>query len=291
MEPHSAGFVGRLGKKVAPRLASAANAKIMRNPVRLMAIYLDILQGKGSGTGWDMAGEVASAAAFLEGLSEPIIFAIGANHGEWTQGVWNALGRGRYFAYEPQQACQASLKDCRVPDLTITQSAISNQSGEIDLHTDHAGSGLASFYMRSETYLDPPTQIERVIVTTVDEQLEVLGLDHVDFMKIDVEGAEFQVLQGAQRSLKNRAIKSFAFEFGSANIYSRVFFRDFWDLIASNGYSIWRIVPGGRLIQLQEYREDLEYFRGVSNYIASVSTPHAKSRGFAGLVRRPPFAG
>ncbi len=271
MEPHNAGGVGRLGKRVAPAFARMANMQRLRNPTRLIAIYLDILQGKGSGTGWDMSGEVSAAMAFLEGVTNPIILDIGANHGEWTRGVWQALGRGQYFAYEPQEACRPRLMDSSVPALTIIQSAVSDQSGEMDLYSDAAGSGLASLYERSETYLRRPTQVERVPVTTVDEELKAQGLERVDFMKIDVEGAELRVLQGAQHSLQTKAIHSFAFEFGSANIYSRVFFREFWDLVAGHGYSLWRIIPGGRLIPLLAYREDLEHFRGVSNYVASVT--------------------
>jgi hypothetical protein len=51
-----------------------------------------------------------------------------------------------------------------------------------------------------------------------------------------------------------------------------VFFKDCWDLITGHGYSLWRIVPGGRPVPVRAYREDLEHFRGVSNYIGSVAT-------------------
>jgi FkbM family methyltransferase len=218
---------------------------------------------------------VSGALAFLGGIADPVIFDIGANRGEWTDAVWQALGRGRYFAYEPQEACQPRLKGSPVPNLTVVRCAVSDQPGEMDLYSDSPGSGCASLYQRSETYLSRPTRVERVPVTTVDEALEAHRLDRADFMKIDVEGAELEVLRGAERSLKAKRIGSFAFEFGSANIYSRVFFRDCWDLIASHGYSLWRIVPGGRLIPVPAYREDLEHFRGVSNYIASVTGPGA----------------
>ena len=250
----------------------------LRNPTRLLGIYLDILQGKGSGTGWDMSGEVSAALVFLEGVTDPVIFDIGANNGEWTRGIWQALGRGRYFAYEPQEACLPRLKDSSMPKLTIVQSAVSDQSGDMDLYSDSVGSGLASFYERYDSYLPRQTRVERVPVTTVDAELKARGLDHIDFMKIDVEGAELQVLRGAQHSLKAKAIHSFAFEFGGANIYSRVFFRDCWDLIADHGYSVWRIVPGGRLVPMSVYREDLEHFRGVSNYVASVIGPDENRR-------------
>ena len=72
---------------------------------------------------------------FLKGSADPVIFDIGANHGEWTRGIWRALGTGRYYAYEPQSACQASLASLQIPSLTIIQSGMSDQPGEIDLHS------------------------------------------------------------------------------------------------------------------------------------------------------------
>lgn len=57
------------------------------------------------------------------------------------------------------------------------------------------------------------------------------------------------------------------------NIDSRTFFRDYWDLLNPLGFSIFRIAPGGILIQIREYREELEYFKIVSNYVA---VSHAK---------------
>lgn len=273
MDAHDAGVLNKLGKQAAPLLARTVNTRLLRNPVRLAGIYLDIVQGKGSGTGWDMAGEVSAALAFLAGIADPVVMDVGANRGEWTRGIFEALGTGRYFAYEPQSACQDSLRSLRIPDITIVQACLSDKQGEMDLHSDSAGSGLASLYERAETYLAGPTRVERVPVTTVDEQLATQKIDEVDFMKIDVEGAELQVLRGAKAALESGAIRAFAFEFGSANIYSHAFFRDFWDLLSARKYQLWRIVPGGGLRPVPAYREDLEHFRGVSNYVAALTAP------------------
>jgi hypothetical protein len=38
--------------------------------------------------------------------------------------------------------------------------------------------------------------------------------------------------------LSDWVIRAVAFEFGSANIYARTFFRDFWDLLAPLGFPI-----------------------------------------------------
>jgi hypothetical protein len=53
-------------------------------------------------------------------------------------------------------------------------------------------------------------------------------------------------------------------------VNSRTFFRDFWELLIPLGFEIRRICPGGRTIGVKSYYEDLEMFRGVTNYIATL---------------------
>jgi hypothetical protein len=108
-------------------------------------------------------------------------------------------------------------------------------------------------------------------LTTVDLIVDRFELAKVDLLKLDVEGAELDALVGAKSTLERRAIRSITLEFGSANIYSRNFFRDFWDLLVPLGFRISRILPGGRLLSIPRYSEELEYFRGVSNYLAQQS--------------------
>jgi hypothetical protein len=87
-------------------------------------------------------------------------------------------------------------------------------------------------------------------------------------MKIDTEGHDLAVLEGSQLSLEAKRIRALTFEFGSVNINSRTYFRDFWEYLRPLGYKIKRLCPGGRLIPIREYYEDLEYFRSVTNYLA-----------------------
>lgn len=65
-------------------------------------------------------------------------------------------------------------------------------------------------------------------------------------------------------------IRALSFEFGSRNINSRTFFRDYWELLTAANFAIYRIAPCGKDILVEDYYEDAEYFRGVSNFVAEL---------------------
>jgi FkbM family methyltransferase len=225
-----------------------------------------------------MTAETSAAARFVTGAS-PIIFDVGANVGAWSAELAHYLGeRGRFFLFEPQAYCHASYPALDLPEAVYIRAAFFSDEGEAELRKDREGSGVASLYERHDTYLAKQTSTEWVPTVTVDGEMARLGLERVDLIKLDVEGSERSVLEGASGALKSGALHTIAFEFGSANVYSRTFFRDLWCILNEHGYRLWRICPGGALLPIPEYREDLENFRGATNYIASLRSPSSKGR-------------
>jgi FkbM family methyltransferase len=269
--PHSAvsSLSGvRLGQRLAPTLGRALG---MRKATRLASIYLDVIQGFGSGTGWDMDGEVKSISAVLEGIREPVVIDGGANVGTWTKALHRTLGhdRSHFYLVEPQESCNKRLKEIGVPGCVVVPVALGSSPAEAILRGERPSSEIASLYERHDTYFgDTTAHTETVTVATLDDLIADLKLITVDLLKLDLEGGEFDALMGASSSLENGAISAIAFEFGAANLYSRVFFRDFWELLNPLGYAFSRVIPGGALLRIPDYSEELEHFRGVSNYLA-----------------------
>lgn len=147
---------------------------------------------------------------------------------------------------------------------------MSDKSGKATLYSPDAWSPVASLYPRRDSQLQKyEFGKQEVEVVTIDDFIDSFGIDVVDFMKIDVEGNELAVLHGSRQALQSKRIKALTFEFGCGNINSRTYFHDFWDTLQGYGYTIKRICPGGILLKIETYYEDLEYFRGVSNYLAT----------------------
>ena len=257
---------GQLAKKAAPGLSFVVPNKLGR----VVSIYLDILQGKGSGTGWDMSGEAVADSSVLRGIVNPVILDGGANYGQWARAL-DAVLIGReatYFLFEPQRACQEALSQLNMQNVTVVEAALGEKPGEVVLSADVPGSAVASVYERHESYFgDVSAHHERVAMVTLDDTIIDHKIDRVDLLKLDIEGAELTALKGASKSLSSGVIRAVAFEFGSANIYSRTFFRDFWDLLTPFGFRFARVLPGGRLLHIKHYSEEHEHFRGVSNYL------------------------
>jgi hypothetical protein len=98
-------------------------------------------------------------------------------------------------------------------------------------------------------------------VTRIDVALrtldEMLGEQAVDFIKIDVEGAEYEVLMGARHTIA-RSHPPILFEFGLGGAdYFGVDGRLMFNLLESMDYEVYTVgdyVGGGRALSLEEFK-------------------------------------
>lgn len=272
MKPKQPGLLNNLGKTAAPLLARIFMRGSLAKVMQLSEAYLAFVQGKGAGAGWDIQAESSIAVSHIH-RPDAIIFDVGAHQGEWSQHFLRALGptnKCRIFQFEPLQRNQTRLRSLDLPRTILIEAAVSDKSGIATLYTPDAWSSVASLHSRRDSFLQQYRFTEeKVKVVTIDEVIDDFKIDVVDFMKLDIEGNELAALHGSRESLKSKQIKALTFEFGSGNINSRTYFHDFWDILHTCGYAIKRICPGGLLVPIEEYYEDLEYFRGATNYLAA----------------------
>jgi FkbM family methyltransferase len=238
----------------------------------LLGMYWNILLGKGAGTGWALDSEVNAAKKTIH-CAAPVIFDVGANIGEWSALIHQIYPNARIFLFEPQVACHQYIRGKNIPGYTLIPKVMSSSAGHsISFFSSEEKDKIASVYQRRDSYFDNRVFTAAEVPTeTIDNIIQEYKITSIDFMKMDVEGHELDVLKGANKSLEEKIIKALSFEFGSGNINSRTYFHDFWDLLTPIGYSIYRILPSSRLLLMKEYYEDCEYFRGVTNYVATLN--------------------
>lgn len=268
MRLHEPTLANRLGKAVAKPLSRIVCCSLLYKPARMAEAYLNFLLGKGSGTGWNLECELTAAARRIR-RPNPVLFDVGANVGNWTEGMLQRLPGARVFMFDPSPGCQAVIREKNFFGATLIPCALGDQAGQASFCFSSATDGSASLHVRRDTpFQELRYQSVTVEVRTLDEVIDSLKIDAVDFMKMDIEGHELHALRGAKRALAAGRIGAFSFEFGCGNINSRTFFRDFWELVTGAGFTLWRTTPCGKEIEVAEYYEDQEYFRGATNYIA-----------------------
>jgi FkbM family methyltransferase len=129
---------------------------------------------------------------------------IGAHHGFYSLLASRLIGpNGRVFAFEPSArerkrlARHVALNRCS--NVQIEPTALGSHTTQADLFLVDG----AEDYCNSlrPPAVDAKTRTTRVNVTSIDEFLSRTGIQKIDFIKLDVEGAELEVLKGARSLL------------------------------------------------------------------------------------------
>lgn len=149
--------------------------------------------------------ELAFVGRFLQpGM---IVLDVGAHHGLYTLLASKLVGsRGKVVAFEPSPRERRALRLhlmlnlCR--NVTIQGLALGNENADANLFVVE-GRQTGCNSLRPPDVFGATSPI-RVRVTRLDHWLDSQKIAQVDFIKLDVEGAELDVLRGAQRLLDRR---------------------------------------------------------------------------------------
>ncbi len=201
---------------------------------------------------------------------EPLtVFDVGANLGGYASAVIRELNdQLNLYCFEPSKDTFQKLSEA-VPgsqNVHLFNIGLSDVNASLVLYTDAPCSGLASFHHRRLDHFGKQMPYsEEATIRTLDSFCSERDINHINFLKLDVEGHELKALEGARELIANGCIDFIQFEFGGCNIDSRTFFQDFYYLLNPK-FRIYRILRNG-LASIDYYRETLEQFV-TTNFLA-----------------------
>ncbi|MBI4236173.1 MAG: FkbM family methyltransferase, partial [Chloroflexi bacterium] len=166
--------------------------------------------------GWLLLGPDGTGLGLLNGTYEEqkeldwiqrvlkpgmVFFDIGANQGIYTVVAAKAVGEtGRVYAFEPVPSelrkLRANLRFNRLRNVTVVDKAVGDYDGTTTIHACEPHKGGFSSIKAPSDYLNLKWEIIEVPIMRLDTFVQQQGIERIDYLKMDVEGAERIVIAG-----------------------------------------------------------------------------------------------
>jgi FkbM family methyltransferase len=197
-----------------------------------------------------------------------VIFDVGANVGDYSSMLlkeFKGETLAKLFAFEPSKSSFMVLKQNIGYRADLFNIGFSNKKENKFLYSQCECSGQASLYKRNLLeYGVEMNNKEKITLDTIDNFCNRHHIENIDFLKIDVEGHELKVLQGAKGMMAKNSIDIIQFETGCNSDVGN-YFKDFFYLLNTK-YKIYRILRDG-LLEIKKYHWLNEISSGA-NYLA-----------------------
>ncbi len=219
--------------------------------------------------------------------SGDVVLDVGANFGAHTIIFSHLVGRkGKVIAFEPVPDSFDALQEnvdqrSRFSNISIFQLAVGNPASLNDavvIRVPGDDFGQASLAIQTAGSWEHHHNIREYScsITSLDADITVQRLPRVDFVKIDVEGGELNVLQGAARTLsKHRPLlycevyEKWAASFGYTPTALLTFVR-------SLGYASARVITKGNVHSLSLDEPTPEGWFDTSSDVLFFTSEHAR---------------
>jgi FkbM family methyltransferase len=168
--------------------------------------YLKLRKPKSSASSADAA--VARLLTTLKnmGMTPRHIVDIGANHGGWSRTALSIFPQAYLSIFEPQQRLAEYLADLeRNPNIKIHYKGVGDFNGTAPF-TFHDRDDSCSFIYVTEDAQERGFSQSEIEICTLDTIMRNCDFGAADIVKIDAEGLDLQVLDGAGETLSTTEI-------------------------------------------------------------------------------------
>jgi FkbM family methyltransferase len=187
-----------------------------------------------------------------------IVFDVGANIGEYTAAILHNIDGAQIYSFEPNPNTYVSLKNLLGNHLAVRlfEFGLSSQNF-IGQMSEFVANDPSSSIVDQQSSTSVPAEFRNIKDVIVE-----LGISRVDFLKIDTEGMDYEILLSAKSLIPT--IRIIQFEISPKSI-TRCSLRMFFELLHET-HELYIFTERG-LKPIKEYRFSDETYMG-SNYVA-----------------------
>ena len=198
-----------------------------------------------------------------------IIIDAGANVGDYSILANQIMPACKIYAFEPVESTfqhlLSNIKDLK--NVVPIKKGLFKENCELAINL-FASNEHSSIYDIEGLPIGSDSQ-QKIELVRGDDFIKDNQIDSIDFLKLDVEGAEYDALLGFENAIKHGAIKAVQFEYGYINISTKKLLVDYYNFFEANGYIVGKIFP--KLVEFRKYHFKYEDFIGP-NFIAVKKT-------------------
>ena len=205
-----------------------------------------------------------------------VFFDIGANFGQYTLLGAKCVGAtGEVHSFEPSNRMFTELTfnvslNGFSDNCILNNVALSNKEGIARLSKYENGCEVYGSLGNQNRLSDSSIlAYEEVKTVTIDSYTQRYNIDHVDFIKMDIEGAELLAIQGANQLLSRLDSPTIVLEMADINTdgfgYKAI---EIWDYLENLGYCLYCFDKKGKI--LGQAKRPKDFVRG-QNLVAMKS--------------------
>ena len=170
------------------------------------------------------------------GKKDNIVFDIGANEGFYTLWMKRNNPKLKIVALEPVPSTfkliEKNVRSNKLKDVILVNKALTSKKGKIKFEIVPEVSAICAtdINFQKRPWLDTG-RIKKIRVnsTSLNDLCKEFRIDHIDILKMDVEGSEMEILKSSKKMLKN--ISKIIIEFHSKKLK-----RDCINLLKKSGF-------------------------------------------------------
>ena len=208
----------------------------------------------------------------LQHIPLTTVFDVGCNIGEWTRMVRSQQPSSQIHMFEIMPTTfQKLLRNAVLDDQTFPNSfGLSNDIKQIPVKYVLDNDRVTTTVLEQEHH---NSIIKNAYVVTGDSYCwnQPHSIEYIDYLKIDSEGHEYEVLQGFMGMLSQQRIGCIQFEYGNMNILTKHLLIDFSKMLVPLGYVLGKLTP--ERVNFKDYHLSDEDFRGPDYVAVHITRP------------------